>query len=133
MNRFVFTCAGRNLPKAVCLRGIAAQNFCPALGLPVCLLESRKAYSTKASELKKIVPEFWIMKMKTSFVWADVNGNGYVTEQDYARWIKEMTKLFPVMTKEQNKILKAKYERCGVTYTMGKGAEISPTVLTFIS
>ena len=116
MNRFVFTFAGRNFipktkPKTVYLRGIAAQNFYPALGPPVCLLESRKAYSTKASELKKIVPEFWIMKMKTTFAWADVNGDGYLTEQDYASWIKEMTKLFPDMTKEQKKILEVMQAR----------------------
>ena len=122
MNHFVFTFAGRNLRKAVCLRGIVAQNFYPVLGPPVCLLrESRKAYSTKASELKKIVPEFWIMKMKTSFAWADVNGNGYVTEQDFASWIKEMTKLFPDMTKEQKKILEAKHERVWGDLHDGKG------------
>ena len=79
MNRFVFAFAGRNSPKAVCLRGIAVQNLYSPLSSPDCLLESRKTYSTKASVLKKIVPEFWIMKMKTAFVWGDINGDGYIT------------------------------------------------------
>ena len=79
MNRFVFTFAGRNSPKAVYLRSIAVQNLYSSLRPPACLLESRKTYSTKANVLKKIVPEFWIMKMKTAFVWGDINGDGYIT------------------------------------------------------
>ena len=91
MDRFVLTLAGRNLPK-VYLGRIATQN---SFGPPACnsMLESRKGYSTKASVLKKVVPEFWIMKMKTGFAWNDVNGDGYITEEDFASWIKEMTKL----------------------------------------
>ena len=104
MNRLVFTFAGRNMPQAVYLRSITVKNLYSPLSPPACLLESRKAYSTKASVLKKIVPEFWIMKMKTAFVWHDVNGDGYITEQDFASWIKEMIKLFPDMTEEQKKV-----------------------------
>ena len=129
MNRFVFTFAGRNLPKAAYLRSITAQNLYSPLSPPACLLESRKAYSTKASVLKKIVPEFWIMKMKTAFAWGDENGDGYITEQDFATWIKEMIKLFPDMTEEQKKILEAKHERVwgGLLDGKGKGPDYKVT------
>ena len=123
MNRFVFTFVRRNSPKAaaVYLRSIAVQNLYSPLSPPVCLLESRKTYSTKANVLKKIVPEFWIMKMKTAFAWHDVNGDGYITEQDFASWIKEMIRLFPDMTEEQKKILEAKHGRVWGDLLDGKG------------
>ena len=42
-------------------------------------LYPRERYqSTKASNLKKVTPEFWIMKMKTAFAYHDVGGDGYV-------------------------------------------------------
>ena len=121
MNRFVFTFAGRNLPKAVYLRSIAVQNLYSPLSPSVCLLESRKAYSTKVSVLKKIVPEFWIMKMKTAFVWHDVNDKGYIIEQDFASFIEEMIKLFPDMTEEQKELLEAKHGRVWGDFLEGKG------------
>ena len=121
MNRFVFSFAGRNMPQAVYLRSITAKNLYSPLSSPACLLESRKAYSTKAGVLKKIIPEFWIMKMKTAFVWHDVNGDGYITEQDFASWIKEMIKLFPDMTEEQKKVLEAKHGRVWGDLLDGKG------------
>ena len=121
MNRFIFTFAGRNSPKAVYLRSIAVQNLYSPLSPPTCLLESRKTYSTKANVLKKIVPEFWIMKMKTAFAWHDVNGDGYTTEQDFACFIEEMIKLFPDMTEEQKKVLEAKHECVWGNFLDGKG------------
>ena len=41
--------------------------------------------------------------MKTQFVWDDVNGDGYITADDFASWIREMAKLFPDMTQLKNK------------------------------
>ena len=119
MNRFFFTLAGRNLPK-ICLSRIMAQN---SFGPPACnyMLESRKGYSTKASVLKKVIPVFWIMKMKSGFAWNDANGDGYITEEDFASWIKEMAKLFPDMTEEQKKILEAKHGRVWGDLLEGKG------------
>ena len=125
MNRFVFTFAGRNLPKTVCLGRIAIQNSYSPLGtcLPAWMLESRKGYSTKVRELQKVIPEFWIMKMKTAFAWGDVNGDGYITEEDFAGWIKEMAKLFPDMTKEQKNLLEAKHELVWSDLLSGKGKD----------
>ena len=28
--------------------------------------------------------------MKTAFVWADVNGDGYITADDFASWVREI-------------------------------------------
>ena len=117
MNRFVFTFAGRrNLGRIV-----TQSLYSAPLSPPDCLLESRKGYSTKASVIKKVVPEFWILKMKTAFAWTDANGDGYVTEDDFTSWIKEMAKLFPDMTEEQKKILEAKNERVWGDLLEGKG------------
>ena len=120
MNRFIFASVGRNLPK-VYLGRIATQS---SFGPPACtlgMLESRKGYSTKASVLKKVIPEFWIMKMKTGFMWHDVNGDGYITTDDFASWIREMAKLFPDMTEEQKKILEAKHGRVWGDLLDGEG------------
>ena len=62
-----------------------------------------RCHSTQLSTLKKIIPEFRILKMKTQFVWDDVNGDGYITADDFASWIREMAKLFPDMTQLKNK------------------------------
>ena len=118
MNRFVFSvAAGRNLSKTI---GIVAsfnqQTFCPP-----AFLDTGKRYSTKMRVLKKVVPEFWIMKMKTSFAWKDVNGDGYIREEDFASWIRNMSRLFPDMSEEQKKILEAKNEQVWDYLLDGKG------------
>ena len=59
--------------------------------------------------------------MKTCFAWNDVNGDGYITEDDFASWIKEMGKLFPDMNEEQKKILEAKHDRVWGDLYDGKG------------
>ena len=118
MNRAIFTIAGRNLPKAV---GVAAGFHRQAVSCLPCLETRNRYHSTKASVLKKIIPEFWILKMKTSFAWNDVNGDGCITEDDFASWIKEMGKLFPDMTEEQKKTLEAKHDRVWGDLFDGKG------------
>ena len=66
-------------------------------------------YSTKARDLKKVLPELWIVKMKTGFDWHDVDGDGYITEKDVAKWVKEVNRLLPDMSEEQKKILISKH------------------------
>ena len=48
------------------------------------------------------------MKMKTGFAYHDVDGDGYITEEDFVQWAKHMEKLFPDMNAKQKKILKEK-------------------------
>jgi len=84
-------------------------------------LKTRERYSTKASVLKKVIPEFWIMKMKTAFAYHDVDGDGYITEKDFTNWAKQMTRLFPNMSEEQKKILDAKHGRVWGDLLGGKG------------
>ena len=101
MNRFAFL-TGHNL----CYRavGIASrQALCPAY-----VNAKVERYSTKASELKNVLPKLWISKMKTAFAWLDVDGDGYLTEKDFEAWINEMAKLFPDMSKDQKDILISK-------------------------
>ena len=119
MNRFIFTAVGGR--KAV--RGILAASSHPATSFKPGFNHAwrNETYSTKASDLKKIIPEFWIMKMNTVFVLHDANGDGYITQEDVASWIKEMTKLFPDMNEEQKKILEAKHDRVWGDLLEGKG------------
>ena len=101
MNRFA-SLAGRNL----CYRavGIAGrQALCPAY-----VNAKVERYSTKASELKNVLPKLWISKMKTAFAWLDVDGDGYLTEKDFEAWVNEIAKLFPDMSKDQKDILASK-------------------------
>ena len=118
MNRFIFSvAAGRNLPKTT---GIAA-SFNQRTVCPPAFLDTRKRYSTKMRVLTKVVPEFWIMKMKTAFAWNDVNGDGYIKEEDFASWIRNMSELFPDMNEEQKKILEDKHEQVWGYLLDGKG------------
>ena len=104
MNRFLFTSVGRNLPKSLCR--ISAGSSCPHPIYAFAGLEVRVKYSdftkAKANTLRKIIPEFWILKMKTAFAWHDVNGNGYITAEDFSSYIKEMVRLFPNMNEENS-------------------------------
>ena len=52
-----------------------------------------------------------ILDSEDENVWHDVNGDGYITADDFASWIREMAKLFPDMTEEQRKTLEAKHGR----------------------
>ena len=107
--------AGGILPKsiAVTVTPRVAPNFHPLTfsWLPRGIPTGSKYHSTQAITLKKVIPEFWILKMKTAFVWADVNGDGYITADDFASWVREMAKLFPDITEEQRKTLEAKHGR----------------------
>ena len=119
MNRFLFTVTGRNFPKAV---SAIATTFHPSTSWSrLDRTWGLKRYSIKASEIKKIVPEFWIRKMKTVFAWHDMNGDGYMTGEDFAIWITEMGKLFPDMNEEQRKTLEAKHGRLWGDLLEGKG------------
>lgn len=80
-----------------------------------------KMYSTKMSDLEGVIPEFWIMKMKTGFAYLDLDGDGYITEPDYAGWIKGMAKSFPDMTEEQREILESKHKRIWGNLLEGEG------------
>ena len=85
-------------------------------------LYPRERYqSTKASNLKKVIPEFWILKMKTAFAYHDVGGDGYITEEDFVQWAKHMEKLFPNMSEEKKKMLKEKQSRVWGDLLGGKG------------
>ena len=101
--------AGGILPKSIAVT--VASRLAPTFHRPTlsCLPTGSKYQSTQATTLKKIIPEFWILKMKTAFVWHDVNGDGYITADDFAGWIREMAKLFPDMTEDQRKTLEAKH------------------------
>ena len=83
MYRFGLT-LGRQLPKATM---VAAGPHRPAI--------KAERFSTKANDLNKLIPEFWVRKMKTAFRYHDLSGDGYVTEKDIAAWANELGKLFP--------------------------------------
>ena len=59
--------------------------------------------------------------MKTVFAWHDMNGDGYMTGEDFASWINGMAKLFPDMNEEQKKTLEAKHGRVWGDLLEGKG------------
>ena len=112
MYRIVLT-AGRNLPKA-----IVASSQQPTL---CSLSNGRRCRSTKVNHLKKVIPEFWIMKVKTAFAYHDVDGDGYITEKDFAYWAERMEKLLPNINDEQRKILETTQDRVWGDYLDGKG------------
>ena len=101
MYRFAtrYRIAGRILPRDIKIgeRALYPQRLNAA--------SSAERYSTKARDLMKVLPELWIVKMKTAFDWLDVDGDGYLSEKDFAKWVKEMTRLFPDLSEEQKKIL----------------------------
>ena len=109
----------RNLPN----NAIAASAVGSGVGsLPYKHVHPRERnQSTKASNLKKAIPKFWIMKMKTAFAYHDVDGDGYITEEDFIQWAKHMEKLFPSMSEEKRKILEEKQTRVWGDLLGGKG------------
>ena len=129
--------AGGILHKSTCIAVTIAPLVAPTCtyrpNLSFVPTRSR-CHSTQSSTLKKIIPEFWILKVKTQFVWQDVNGDGYITADDYASWIREMTKLFPDMNEEQRKTLEEKH---GVVWGdlldgAGKGPDYKVTESMYI-
>ena len=94
---------GRNLH----YKPIVASFYQPTIYLPLKIREGRYQ-STKVNDLKKIIPEFWIIKMKTAFAYHDVDGDGYITEKDAVNWTKQMEKLFHNLSKERKEALEAK-------------------------
>ena len=78
-------------------------------------------YSKKVSQLKGVIPDFWIMKMKTGFSYLDLDGDGYISETDYVGWIKGLARSFPDMTEEQRKLLESKHTRVWGNLLDGKG------------
>ena len=102
---------GRSLPKTI----VASSSQ------PASLLQTKERYSTKAKNLKKVIPEFWIMKMKTAFAYHDVDGDGYITEKDFVLWAKRMKELFPNISEEQKKKLEVKQSSVFGDLLGGKG------------
>ena len=138
MNRLLFS-VGRSLPKYLCRIPSGSSHPHPInafVGLEIReYSNSTKAKaSAKANTLKKVIPEFWILKMKTAYVWLDVNGDGYITAEDFSIWIKEMARLFPDMNEEQKKILEAKHARVwgDLLDGEGKGPDYKVTENMFI-
>ena len=85
MYRFSLT-LGCQLPKATMV--LAGPNQ-PAFRLPPSVEIKERSFSTKANDLSKVIPEFWIKKMKTAFRYHDLNGDGKVTEKDVAAWANQ--------------------------------------------
>ena len=106
---------GRNLHKP-----IVASFHQPTAYLALKIREGRYQ-STKAKDLKTIIPEFWIMKMKTAFTYHDVDGDGYITEKDFVIWAKQMEKLFSNMSKEQKEKLEGVQSRVWKELLGGRG------------
>ena len=110
MNRLLCNVA-RCLPQGQSVARIVAPCFQQQAALRAPYFRTEESYSTKAKDLRKLMPEFWIMKMKTGFAYHDVDGDGYITEKDFTAWIKEMALLFPNMNEEHKKILETKPRR----------------------
>ena len=123
MNRLLFTSVGRNLPKSLCHIPVGSSRPHPIYAFAG--LEIRVKYSdstkAKANTLKKVIPEFWILKMKTAFAWHDVNGDGYITAEDFSNYIKETARSLPGMNEEQKKILESKHARVWGDFLDGEG------------
>ena len=109
MYRFGLT-VGRQLPKAAMA---AAGPHGPAA--------FQERFSTKANDLKNLVPDFWIRKMKTAFRYHDLNGDGYVTEKDITLWANELGKLFPKWSEAQKKDWEAKQHQVWNDIAAGRG------------
>ena len=89
---------------------------------PAAYLNTKvRRYSMKASELKNVLPKFWIAKMKTVFSWLDVDGDGYITENDFVVWEKELNKLNPDMSQEQKDLLTSNRKAVWDDLNGGKG------------
>ena len=100
-NRVIST-FGRSLPRATRI----LVNSRKAIPFPSSLSISRvQKYSVEASKLRKELPEFWLLKMKSAFSWLDNDCDGYLTENDFLSWTTEIPKLFPDMTEEQKKLM----------------------------
>ena len=123
----------RNLPNVVYANSAVANSHLFALCSPTS--HTRKiCQSTKANNLKKIIPELWIRKMKTGFAYHDVDGNGYTTEKDFVNWAKQMEKLFPNMSNETKRLLEEKQSRVwnDLLDAKGKGPDYKVTESMYI-
>ena len=118
MYRSLLTFVPRSLQPGIVASSIASSHQ-PAYSST--RVSTERYQSTKANNLKKLIPEFWIMKMKTAFAYHDVDGNGYLTEKDFIIWAKEMERLFPNMSEEQKKTLQTKQSRLWGELLDGKG------------
>lgn len=117
MYRFGLT-VGRQLPKTMAAAG--AYGPASTAYLPHSQASKRR-YSTKANNLKTLVPEFWIRKMKTAFRYHDLDGNGYVSEKDITLWANELGKLFPEWREAQKKDWEAKQHQIWSDIADGQG------------
>ena len=93
----------------------------PAFHLPPSVEIKKRSFSTKANDLSKVIPEFWIRKMKTAFRYHDLNGDGKVTEKDIAAWANEYGKLFPDWSEEQKKDWEANQHHVWNVIAGGRG------------
>ena len=107
MNRFVYRTMvpARNLVVAAIPRMSQSLSH-PEGGLCPYYFET---YSKMMNESKGVIPDFWIMKMKTGFSYLDLGGDGYISEADYAGWIKGLARSFPNMSEEHRKLLESKH------------------------
>ena len=80
-----------------------------------------ETYLKIMNESKGVIPDFWIMKMKTGFSYLDLGGDGYISETDYAGWIKGLARSFPNMSEEQRKLLESKHTSIWGNLLDGKG------------
>ena len=120
MYRSLLTFVPRIQPGIVA-SSIASSHQSASLPFVKTRATAERYQSTKANNLKKVIPEFWIVKMKTGFTYHDVDGDGYITEKDFIIWTKEMEKLFPNMSEEQKKTLETKPSRVWGELLDGKG------------
>ena len=84
-------------------------------------LPSKERYSTKASDLKTLIPEFWIRKMKTAFRYHDLDGSGYVSQKDISLWASELGERFPEWGEAQKKDWEAKQHQIWSLIAAGHG------------
>ena len=88
-------------------------------------LEAKERYSTQESNLNRILPELWIMKMKTAFMYHDLDGDGYLTEKDMAIWTQQLAIMFPGEEKEvmeeRQRLIWQKIIACGKTEKLDMG------------
>ena len=122
------------LPNSVYANTVVANACQSAQFLPSTYTTGRRCQSTKANNLKEIIPDFWIRKMKTAFAYHDVDGSGYITEKDFVNWAKQMEKRFPNMNKEKKKMLEEKQSRVwgGLLDGRGKGPDYKVTESMYI-
>ena len=119
MYRFGLT-VGRQLPTAMAAAGVYGPTS--TVHLSHHSLASKERFSTKAKDLKTLVPEFWIRKMKTAFRYHDLDGNGYVSEKDISIWANEFGKLFPEWSETHKKDWEATQHKVwnGIAARQGK-------------